>query len=188
MAFGIDDALTTAAAGISLTDTIVEIIKRYNKKDLDADFEVLLEEVRVSAIKKIDEADMALSQFERMLLDRSVDINQRLSDVIAATPFWNAMEQRKLSQIRQRFNEFADSIYSAGDDIAALARCRNDKKEMGISVVESTRDKHRLHMELLNAKSFKEAIELLRSQLAKYKATLLDSTPRPRGRGRVAAA
>ena len=184
MAFGIDDALTTAAAGISLTDTIVEIIKRYHKKDLDTDFELLLEEVRVSAIKKIDEADLALMQFERMLLDRNINIGRRLSDVIAATPFWNAVEQRRLSQIRIRFNEFADSIYSAGDDIAALARCRHDTKEIGISVVESTKEKHRLHEELLHAKSLREAIELLRSQLAKYKAALLDSTRRPSGPGR----
>lgn len=187
MAFGIDDALATAAAGISLADTVVEIIKRHRKKKLDTDFEILLEEVRVTAIKRIDEADLALSQFERMLLDRKVDINRSLSDVIAETPFWNAMEQYKLGQIRRSFNEFADSIYSAGDDIAALVRCRHDTKDMGMSVVESTREKHRLHMELLNAKSLKQAIQLLRAQLAKYKTTLTDSAPRPSGAGHAAA-
>jgi hypothetical protein len=131
MAFGIDDALTTAAAGISLTDTVVEIIKRYRKKDIDPDFEILLEEIRVSALKKIDEQDLALTQFERMLLEKHIDIGRRLSDVIAATPFWQPFEQRRLGQIRKQFNEFADSIYSAGDDIAALARCRGETEEMG---------------------------------------------------------
>lgn len=182
MAFGIDDALTTAAAGISLTDTIVEIIKRYRQKDVDADFEILLEEVRVSALKKIDDADLALSQFERMLLDENIDIGKRLSDVIAATPFWKPVQQRQLGQLRKRFNEFADSIYSSGDDIAALARCRNQTKEMGLSVVESTGAKHELHAKLLGAKSLREAINLLRSQLARYKAILAEPRPRPRPR------
>jgi hypothetical protein len=31
MAFGIDDALMAAAAGISLTDTCVQTIKKYRK-------------------------------------------------------------------------------------------------------------------------------------------------------------
>jgi len=146
------------------------------EKDVDADFEFLLEEVRVSALRKIDDADLALTQFERMLLDRNINIDRSLSDVIAATPFWRPFEQRQL------FNEFADSIYSSGDDIAALARCRGDTEAMGVSVVESTRAKHRLHANLLNAKSLREAIGLLRSQLAHYKATLTEPSPRPRGR------
>ena len=78
---------------------------------------------------------------------------------------------------------FSDSIYSAGDDIAALARCRDKTKDMGISVVESARDKHDLHMKLLYATSLKEAIELLRQQLVKYKATLSSPRPRPRAGG-----
>jgi len=183
MAFGIDDALTTAAAGISLTDTIVKIIKSYNEEDQDPDFEMLLEEVRVTSLKKIDEADLQLNQFERMLIDKGINIDSKLSDVIAATPFWKPFEQRQLSQLRRRFNEFSDSIYSAGDDIAALARCRDKTKNMGISVVESARDKHDLHMKLLNATSLRDAIELLRQQLVKYKATLSSPRPRPRAGG-----
>jgi hypothetical protein len=188
MAFGIDDALTTAAAGISLTDTIVDIVKRYSRKEVDPDFEVLLEEVRVGALKKIEDADLALIQFERMLLDKHINVDQRLSDVIAATPFWHPVEQRQLGQIRKRFNEFADSIYSAGDDIAALARCRGETEDMGKSVVETIRAKHELHARLLSAKSLKDAINLLREQLGRYKASLLAPRlrPRPRTGGRTA--
>jgi hypothetical protein len=182
MAFGIDDALTAAAAGISLTDTIVQIIKRYREKDVDADFEALLEEIRASALRKIDRADLALMQFERMLLDRNINIDVPLSAVIAATPFWRPFEQRQLGQIRKQFNEFADSVYSSGDDIAALARCRGDTKIVGTSVVESTQAKHQLQAGVLHAKSFKEAIALLRSQLGTYKAILIDPMPGPRGR------
>jgi hypothetical protein len=188
MAFGIDDALTAAAAGISSTDTIVKIIKSYNEEEQDPDFEMLLEEVRVTSLKKIDEADMQLNQFERMLIDKGINIDNKLSDVIAATPFWKPFEQRQLSQLRRRFDEFSDSIYSTGDDIAALARCRERTKEMGISVVESARDKHDLHMKLLNAKSLKDAIDLLRQQLVKYKATLSGTRPRPRAGGLMRSA
>jgi hypothetical protein len=182
MAFGIDDALTTAAAGISLTDTIVQTIKRYNQSEQDADFEMLLEEVRVTTLKRIDEADLALTQFERMLHEKEVDIDRPLSEIIAHTSFWKPFEQRKLSQIRKQFNEFSDNIYSAGDDIAALARCRDRTRDMGLSVIDSAKEKHELHVKLLNAKSLAEAIGLLRQQLLKYKVTLSDSRPRPRGR------
>jgi hypothetical protein len=187
MAFGIDDALTTAAAGISLADTVVEIIKRYRSREIDADLEILIEEIRIEALKRINEQDLALSQFERMLVEKHIDIGRRISDVIAATPFWQPFEQRRLSQVRKRFNEFADSIYSAGDDIAALARCRGETEAMGMGVVESAREKHRLNSELLGADSLHDAIKILRKQLAKYKATLTEPRPRPQPRRRAAA-
>src|SRR5215472_15396433 len=100
-----------------------------------------------------------------MLFDRNINIDRRLSEVIAETPFWKPFEQRQLSQIRKRFNEFSDSIYSAGDDIAALARCREQTEDMGISVVQSVREKHELHAKLINANSLSEAVGLLREQL-----------------------
>ena len=34
------------------------------------------------------------------------DVARAESDVIAATPFWKPFEQRQLSQLRRRFNEF----------------------------------------------------------------------------------
>ena len=98
------------------------------------------------------------------------------------TPFWKPFEQRKLSQIRKQLNEFSDNIYSAGDDIAALARCSENTRDMGLSVIESAEEKHELHVSLLHADSLEEAIGLLRKQLVKYKATLSDTRPRPRGR------
>ena len=60
MAFGIDDALMTAAASINLTDTCVQTIKAYRKKDINLDIERLIEEVRVTALQRIDEADLSL--------------------------------------------------------------------------------------------------------------------------------
>jgi hypothetical protein len=62
MAFGIDDALMAAAAGISLTDTCVRTVKAYRKKGIHIDIELLIEEVRVTALQRIDEADLALAQ------------------------------------------------------------------------------------------------------------------------------
>jgi len=172
MAFGIDDALMTAAAGISLTETIVETIKKYRREKKDIDIERLIEEVRVTALGRIDDADLALVQFERMLIEKKVDTHKRLSDVISDTPFWHPFEQHRLSQIQKRFNEFSDRIYSAGDDIAALVRCRDQTGAMGIAIVQSTKAKHELHFRLLSAHSLDEAIQLLRQKLAEHKAAL----------------
>jgi hypothetical protein len=180
MAFGIDDALMAATAGITLADTIVQTVKRYQQANVNIDLEVLLEEVKATTLKGINDADLALSQFERMLLERGVNIDRRLSDVIAETGSFSWIEQYRLGQIRKQFNAFTDSTYSAGDSIAALARCCNQTKEMGVSVVESAKAKHELQFQLLNALSLKEAIDLIRGQLLKYKAILADSAPPPR--------
>ena len=172
MAFGIDDALATAATGINLADTIVETIKKYRSKKLDFDFEQLISEVKTTMLGRIDDADLALTQFERMLVEKKIDIGMPISDVIAKTSMWRPFEQHRLNQIRRRFNEFSDSAYSVGDDIAALARCREQTTEIGISVVQTIEAKHKLHSKLLNAHSLKEAIDLLRARLADYKKTL----------------
>ena len=172
MAFGIDDALAAAAAGIDLTNTIVETIKRYRGKGKDPDLELLIEEVRLTALKRIDEADTALAQFERMLIDTKVDLNKRIVDVVAATPFWRPFEQHRLNQIHKSLNAFSDSVYSAGDDIAALVRCQGQTEAMGAAIVESAKRKHALHEGLLYAKSLKHAIEILREELVRHKAAL----------------
>ena len=172
MAFGIDDALAAAAAGIDLTNTIVETIKRYRGKEKDPDLEMLIEEVRLTALKRIDEADAALAKFERMLVETKVDLNKHITDVIAETPFWRPFEQHRLSQIRKGFNAFSDSVYSAGDDIAALLRCRGKTEGMGAAIVESAKHKHALHEHLLYAKSMKQAIDILREELVRHKAAL----------------
>jgi hypothetical protein len=172
MAFGIDDALMTAAAGISLADTIVETIKKYRANKMDYDFEQLIGEARITLLKKIDDADLALTQFERTIVDKGIDTNMRLADIVAKTSFWKPFEQHRLSQIQKQLNAFSDSVYSTGDDIAALARCHEQTYEMGSSVVESIDTKHRLHSDLLNAKSLKEAITILRRRLGDYKKSL----------------
>ncbi len=73
MAFGIDDALMTAAAGISLTDTVVRTIESYRNKGQHIDIELLIEEVRITALQRIDDADEALTQLRRTLSERDVD-------------------------------------------------------------------------------------------------------------------
>lgn len=172
MAFGIDDALAAATAGINLTDTVIQVVKRYRKSETDVDIRQLLEEVRSTAIKRIDEADLALAQLERMLVEKNINLGKRLSDVIAEIPFWHPFEQRRLNQIRKRFNELSDSIYSATDDIAALVRCGQRTAEMNEAVAESVTHKHNLHLRVLNAGSIGEAIYLLRDQLKQHKEAL----------------
>jgi hypothetical protein len=172
MAFGIDDALMAAAASISLSDTVVQTVKRYRKAGNDIDIEQLIEEVRVTTLRRLDEADGALMQFERLLQERDIDTNLPLREVIAQTPFWKPFEQHRLKQLQKSFSHLWDSLYSAGDDIAALVRCRERTGEMGEAVVESAYAKHDLNEALLNAPSVKRSIEILRSKITDYKAEL----------------
>jgi hypothetical protein len=172
MAFGIDDALMTAAAGISLTDTVVKTVLAYRDKKEEVDIELLIEEVRVTALERIDEADRALAEFERTLLDKGVDLKKTLLEVINSTTWWHPYEKSRLKRFRRSFNALADATYDATDDIAALVRCRDQTKEMGYAVVESASAKHKLHSQLLNAHSAKAAIDLLRSELLRHKKAL----------------
>jgi hypothetical protein len=172
MAFGIDDILMAAAAGISLTDTCVQTVKAYRKKGVPIDIELLIEEVRVTALQRINEADLALAQFERTLLEHKVDLNKTLQETIATTPFWNPFEAHRLKRIRKSFNMLADATYNATDDIASLVRCRDQTSPMGQAIVQSSKAKHDLHSRLLNAKSVKESIQLLRDELEGHKKAL----------------
>lgn len=169
MAFGIDDALMAAAAGISLTDTVVKTVKAYRKKGAQLDIELLIEEVRITALRRIDEADRALAELERILKDKGVDQDKTLQDVIKSTAWWRPDEQHRLKRIKRGFDTLALAAYDATDDIAALLRCMNKTGEMGTAVVESAEAKHSLHSRLLNAKSVKEAIQLLRAELVQHK-------------------
>lgn len=173
MAFGIDDALMAAAAGISLTDTIVKTIESYRRKGENVDIERLIEEVRITALQRIDEADGALVQLERTLVDKGIDLNKTLNEVIKATPWWKPNEEHRLKRIRRSFNALADAAYDACDDISALVRCRDQTGRMAVSVVESAISKQQLNAQLLNAKSVKAAIELLRAELLRHKKLLM---------------
>jgi hypothetical protein len=172
MAFGIDDALMTAAAGISLTDTVVRTIEAYRKKGDHLDIELLIEEVRITALQRIDDADEALTQLRRTLKERDVNLDTTLQETISATRFWHPFEAHRLKRIRRSFNALADAAYSAVDDIASLVRCRDQTSPMGAAVVDSAKAKHDLHVRLLNAKSINDAIDLLQDELTRQKKTL----------------
>jgi len=172
MAFGIDDALLTAAAGISLVDTCVQTIKAYRKKGAPLDIERLIEEVRITALERIDDADLALAQLERTLVERGVNIELSLQQAITAASPWHPFEAHRLKRIRRSFNALADAAYSATDDIASLVRCRDQTSAMGKAVADSARTKHELHAKLLAARSVKEAIALLRAELTAHKKAL----------------
>ena len=173
MAFGIDDALMSAAAGISLTDTVVKTVQSHRRKGQQIDIEQLIEEVRGTALKRIKDADTALMQFERTLVERGVDTSKKLQEVIDSTSVWQPFEQYRLRGYKSSFNALADAAYNAVDDIAALLRCKNQTQQMGSAVVESAAAKHELHSRLLNAPSFKNAIDLLRAELRRQKALLM---------------
>jgi len=173
MPMGIDDALMAAAAGISLTDTCVQTIKAYSKEEVELDIERLIEEVRVTALTRIDEADRALVELERTLVEKGVSLDMILQVSIEAAGFWHPFEAHRLKRIRDSFNALADATYSATDDIAALVRCRDQTGGMKAAVVESSRTKHELHSQLINAESIGEAIGLLRTELVRHKSALM---------------
>jgi hypothetical protein len=56
MAFGIDDALTAATAGLKITETLVEIIKKHRGRRNEPDFERLLAEVKNTALSRVNDA------------------------------------------------------------------------------------------------------------------------------------
>ncbi|MGP1281459.1 MAG: hypothetical protein ACTS1X_00660 [Parasphingopyxis sp.] len=173
MAFGIDDALTAATVGIKLTDTVVRTIKRYRKQGQDIDIELLIEEVRTTALQKIEEADHALFEFESMLKRRNLNLELPMNDVVLQARWWNPVEQIQLKNIRAKFNAFSASVYDATDDIAALLRCRDQTTEMGVSVVESVEAKHELSRALLDSPSVQHSINLLREKLKEHKIALM---------------
>lgn len=172
MAFGIDDALVAATSAIKLTDTLVQTIERYRKQKKDIDIELLIEEARLATLKGLDTADEALTDFERTLIEKKIDLNKSLMQVIEQTSIWRPFEQYRLKRIQQQFRQFSESVYSASDDIAALARCRDYTGPMGEAVVESAHAKHQLNDKLNNAKSIAEAIKLLRQEMLRHKLAL----------------
>lgn len=172
MAFGVDDALAAAAAGICLADTCVQTVKSYRKKGKDIDIETLIEEIRVTALHQIHDADLALVDLERTLKEKGV-LDQTLQDAIAHTPFWRPGEAHRLKRIRRSFNALADATYSATDDIAALLRCRQQTSEMGRAIVDSARKKQELNGKLLHSASVGNAIDILRTELQKQKSALM---------------
>ena len=173
MAFGIDDALMTAAAGISLTDTVVKTIQSYSKAGESIDIELLLAEVRITALKRIDEADEALMLLERTLHEKGVNTDLPLSELIRSTEWWKPFEQHRLKRIQESFNELSRATYAASDDIAALVRCQQSSGRMGEAVVASAAVKHELHLRVLHAPSFKAAIHVLRAELVRHKQSLV---------------
>jgi hypothetical protein len=173
MAVGIDDILSAAAAGINLADTAIKTIVAYRRKGADFDIERLIEEVRITALQRIDEADLALTQLERTLIDKGVNMADTLQESISSTPWWRPDEAHRLKRIKRSFDVLADATYSAVDDIAALARCKDQTTVMGTAVIESARQKHNLNSQLSNAKSVKSAIDILREQLIRHKEVLM---------------
>lgn len=172
MAFGIDDALGAAAAGISLTDTCVKVIQSYRKQGKNLDIEILIEEVRITALRRIDQADVALMQLERTLVEGGTPMDVPLVEAIARTPFYHPFQAHRLRNIWKTFNDLADATYSATDDIAALVRCCNQTEAMGQAVVHSAKDKNELRARLLASKSIHQSIAILREELSRHKHAL----------------
>lgn len=165
MAFGIDDALTAAVGGVKLVDTITRIIKRYQKEKKDVDLGLLIEEIRVEALRRIEHADLSLMQLERMVRENGVDTDMPLGAIIEKCPFWRPFQSIRLKRIHKSFESLSDNIYSATDDIAALVRCNRTEQQMGIATIESYKAKNELIERLKETSSFSGQVKILRDEL-----------------------
>jgi hypothetical protein len=174
MAFGIDDTLMAAAASISLTDTMVSVIKKYKSDKVDLDIETLIEQVRCETIRRLNVADAALASFEKLLHEQDVDMGKPLIDVIRDTPFWNWSQRSTLKKVDRQISELHRSVYDAADDVAALVYCKDRTGSFGRAVVESAPRKHKFQERFLASKSLGEKINVLRSELKNLKASLLE--------------
>jgi hypothetical protein len=173
MAFGIDDVLSAAAAGINLTDQVVRIVKAYSKEKKPLDIELLIEEVRITALRRIDEADFALVQLERTLIERDVNLEKSLQEIIQETSFWKPFETFRLNRIRNAFNMLSDAAYNAVDDVASLVRCLDQTEDMGEEVATSAHFKHDFNQRLISSSSIRNSISLLRAELVRQKSSLM---------------
>ena len=172
MAFGIDDAISAAAAGIGLADTLVETIKKYKAEKKDYDLEQLIDAVRGTALSRLKEIDTALDEFEQMLKRREIDLSKTIEDVIGQTPFWNPFEQHRLAQIQRRFCDFLGAISASTDDIAALVRCHRQTTQMGMAVVHTVKMKRQFRDHVNNAKSMRDALMLLKKEVDRQRVAL----------------
>lgn len=174
MAFGIDDFLMTAAAGVNLSDTLVRTIRNntQNNSLKAGDLEALVQEVKANAIGNINDAHAALNKFERMLKEREVDLSQPLHEIVRKTPFWRPVEAFRLSTAKRAFDHFGENVYRSCDDIAALLRCSGKFEGMGTAVVESSKVKHEFQQRFVNAASVADSIQMLREELDRQKSAL----------------
>ena len=172
MAFGIDDTLTTAAAGISLADTIVSVIKNYRGGSEDIDIETLIDQVRIEAMRRINVADGALAAFENLIHEKNVDIDLSMIEAIKNTSMWNWRQRYVLKSINRQFSEFHKSVYDAIDDVAALVQCKGQTLNFGSAVAESARRKSHFQEHFLSARTLREKINILRGELNELKISL----------------
>ncbi len=173
MAFGIDDTLTAAKSAVVLGDTLIQTIKKYRKSGQDPDIELLIEEIRIAALRRIDEADHELNQIERTLSEREVNLDRPLVDVISDTSWWRPFESYRMKQVHKRFGALQDLAYSSIDDIAALVRCKDQVRDMGQAVVESSYNKQEFQKSIVNASTVRETIDVLRRLLSNQKEALM---------------
>lgn len=172
MAFGIDDALMTAAAAISVSNTLVEVVAAYRRRNSNKDVQSLLDEVTMTARQGLDQADRALRDFEEDLKYRGVDISKSLNDVVRSTPMWNPFEWIRLRRYRAAFTALSNAAYDSSDSVGALARCRDEIGPVGEAVAASAPEKHKFHRAVLDSSSVSAAIGILRGELLRQKQLL----------------
>src|SRR5262249_38366609 len=120
MPFGIDDALLAAAAGLKLTNTLIEIAKEYREKGKDIDITQLLDEVRHATRESLRDADLALIGLERTLEELGINPNKTIEELLKEKSRVHPFQRHRLKAIRRSFNALADASYEAADDIEAL--------------------------------------------------------------------
>lgn len=172
MALGIDHALSAAAAGLKLSSTLVEAYMARKKSDGVYDPELFIEEIRVSALQRLEDADVALRKLEPLLVERGINLAETFNEVIDSIPWLRWCESRRLKRIRRRFSSLADAAYESCNDIAAIVKCRDITQPLEEAVATARVSKHRFNSMLLSATSVKDSIAILRAELRRQKELL----------------
>jgi hypothetical protein len=172
MPYGIAELLSIATGTVKAADTLTTIVKRYQKKQSNSELAALLQAVKQTAVTRVEEADQALTQFERALKDKGIDMSTSLAEAIDKTPLWRPFEIYQLRQLKKRFDASTDSIGSSIDDIDALVRCQENTSDMRQALVESLKAKREFEQRMLNSSSIKESIEILREEIEKQRLSL----------------
>ncbi len=169
--YGVLELLSAATATAKAADAVAKVAERYRQRQ-NVEIETLLTSVRTEAIARINEADFALTEFERALTEKGIDFSKTLATTIRENPSWSPAEWFHLRQLKWRLEGFTKSIGNSIDDIAALARCKDDAKDIAEAEIESFDAARNFGQSINSATSVKDAIALLRDELRKQRTAL----------------
>jgi len=170
--YGVLELLSAATATAKAADAVAKVAERYRQRP-NTEIEALLTSVKTQAVARINEADNALSEFDRALNDRGIDLSKTLATAIRENRSWSPVDWFYMRQLKWRLEGLTKSIGNSIDDIAALARCLDDNpKDITEAEIEAFDAARSFSQSITSATSVTQAIALLRAELRKQRIAL----------------